>query len=116
MTGPMGRLEGKVAVVTGAARGMGEAEARLFAAEGASVVVADVLEAEGAGVAKDIGDRAVFEPLDVTDEDAWRRMLAAASDRFGTPDVLINNAGILRVTPILTADMADVRRIIDVNL
>jgi 3alpha(or 20beta)-hydroxysteroid dehydrogenase len=112
----MGRLEGKVAVVTGGARGMGEAEARLFAREGAAVVVADVLEADGAAVAKDIGDRAAFEPLDVTDEDAWRRVLDATVAQFGTPDVLVNNAGILRATPILTADMADVRRIIDVNL
>ena len=112
----MGRLEGKVAVITGAARGMGEAEARLFAAEGASVVLADVLHAEGRAVASDIGTRAVFEPLDVTDEEGWRGVLAAAQAAFGTPDVLVNNAGILRVTPILTADMADVRRILDVNL
>ncbi len=116
MTGRMGRLEGKVAVVSGAARGMGEAEARLFAAEGASVVVADVLEPEGRAVAADIGGRAAFEPLDVTDEAAWRRVLDAATQRFGPPDILVNNAGVLRVTPIITADMAEVRRVLDVNL
>jgi 3alpha(or 20beta)-hydroxysteroid dehydrogenase len=116
MTERTGRLEGKVAIVTGAARGMGEAEARLFAAEGGSVVLADVLEPEGRKVADDIGERAAFEPLDVTDEDAWRRLLDSATRHFGTPDVLVNNAGILRVTPILTADMSEVRRVIDVNL
>ena len=112
----MGRLDGKVAIVTGAARGMGEAEARLFAAEGARVVLADVLDREGTAVASSIGDAAAFVHLDVTDEAGWRQVLDAATNRFGIPDVLVNNAGILRVTPILTADLDDVRRIIDVNL
>jgi len=112
----MGRLEGKVAIVTGAARGMGEAEARLFAAEGARVVVADILDDEGGAVAAAIGDAAVFAHLDVTDEDGWRDVVATATSRFGVPDVLVNNAGILRVTPILTADLDDVRRVIEVNL
>jgi NAD(P)-dependent dehydrogenase (short-subunit alcohol dehydrogenase family) len=112
----MGRLEGKVAVVSGAARGMGEAEARLFAREGAAVVVADVLEAEGAAVAKDIGDRAVFEPLDVTDEDAWRRVLEATTDRFGAPDVLVNNAGILGGQSVLEMPLERWNRQLAVNL
>ena len=112
----MGRLDGKVAIVTGAARGMGEAEARLFAAEGARVVVADVLEAAGRAVAESLGEEALFHHLDVTVEAAWQAVLDATVGRFGVPDVLINNAGILRVTPILTADMAEVRRVLDVNL
>jgi len=112
----MGRLDGKVAIVTGAARGMGEAEARLFAAEGARVVVADVLDAQGSAVAADLGERAHYQHLDVTDEAGWRAALDETTRRFGTPDVLVNNAGILRVTPILTADMDEVRRVIDVNL
>ena len=112
----MGRLDGKVAIVTGAARGMGEAEARLFANEGARVVVADVLDAEGSAVAAAIGEHAHYQHLDVTDEAAWRAALDETQRRFGTPDVLVNNAGILRVTPILTADMDEVRRVIDVNL
>jgi 3alpha(or 20beta)-hydroxysteroid dehydrogenase len=112
----MGRLDGKVAVVTGSARGMGEAEARLFAAEGAQVVLADVLDQEGTAVAASIGDAAAFVHLDVTEEAGWRAVLDVATARFGVPDVLVNNAGILRVTPILTADLDDVRRIIDVNL
>ena len=112
----MGRLDGKVAVVTGAARGMGEAEARLFASEGARVVLADVLDDEGTRVAASIGDTAAYAHLDVTDEDGWRTVLDTATRRFGVPDVLVNNAGILRVTPILTADLDEVRRVIDVNL
>ena len=73
----MGRLDGKVAIVTGGARGQGEAEARLFAREGAKVVVADVLDEEGKQVAKDIGDAAVFVHLDVSREDQWEGALRA---------------------------------------
>ena len=76
----MGRLEGKVAIVTGAARGQGEAEARLFAAEGAKVVLADVLDDEGEKVAADIGDAAGFTHLDVTDEDNWKAVVAMAEE------------------------------------
>ncbi len=95
---------------------MGEAEARLFASEGARVVVADVLDAEGRAVADSLGDQGLFHHLDVTDEAAWNAVLEATLARFGVPSVLLNNAGILRVTPILTADMAEVRRILEVNL
>jgi 3alpha(or 20beta)-hydroxysteroid dehydrogenase len=112
----MGRLDGKVAIVTGAARGMGEAEARLFAAEGANVVIADVLDDEGRAVAGSLGEQALYEHLDVTDESAWYDVLGETTARFGVPDVLVNNAGILRVTPILTADVAEVRHVVDVNL
>src|ERR1700682_5786554 len=112
----MGRLDGKVAIVTGAARGMGEAGARLFAAEGANVVIADVLDGEGQAVAGSLGEQALYEHLDVTDESAWYDALGKTTARFGVPDVLVNNAGILRVTPILTADVAEVRHVVDVNL
>ena len=112
----MGRLDGRIAIVTGAARGMGEAEARLFAAEGARVVLADVLDSQGSAVAASIGDRARFCHLDVTDEAGWRATLEETTAGFGVPDVLVNNAAILRVTPIITGDMAEVRQVIDVNL
>jgi len=91
------RLQGKVALITGAAHGMGEAEAKMFAKEGAKVVVADVLEEEGkqvtAGI-NEVGGEAIFVQLDVTDEAAWRRAVETAVARFGTLDILVNNAGI----------------------
>ncbi len=95
----MGRLDGKVALVTGAARGQGEAEARLFSAEGAAVVLADVREAEGTKVAAEIaeaGGRAAFVNLDVTSPDAWKAAVADAVAGFGKLDVLVNNAAIWR--------------------
>ncbi len=112
----MGRLDGKVAIVTGAARGMGEAEARLFAAEGARVVVADVLDEQAAAVAESIGDAARAVHLDVRDEAGWEDALAATVETFGVPDVLVNNAGVLGVTPVLTADLDLFRTILEINL
>jgi 3(or 17)beta-hydroxysteroid dehydrogenase len=91
------RLAGKSALISGAARGMGAAEARLFAREGARVVVADVLEAEGRAVEADIvakGGEAVFVRLDVTREADWEQAVGLAVQRFGRLDVLVNNAGI----------------------
>lgn len=91
------RLANKVAVVTGSAGGMGEAEARLFAQEGAKVVVADVLEAEGEAVVASItqaGGEAVFVRLDVTREADWQETVGTAVGRFGHLDILVNNAGI----------------------
>ncbi|MDR0359828.1 MAG: glucose 1-dehydrogenase [bacterium] len=91
------RLEGKVAIVTGGAHGMGEAEARLFAREGARVVVADVLEPEGDAVVRaicDEGGAARFVRTDVTSDEDWDRLIASALDGFGGLDVLVNNAGI----------------------
>jgi NAD(P)-dependent dehydrogenase (short-subunit alcohol dehydrogenase family) len=91
------RLAGKVALISGAARGMGAAEARLFAREGARVVIGDVLEAEGAAVQAEIsakGGEAVFVRLDVTRESDWEQAVASTVQRFGKLDVLVNNAGI----------------------
>ncbi len=92
------RLKGKVALISGAARGMGASEARLFAQHGASVVLGDVLHHQAQSVADEInvaGDRALAVPLDVTDEQSWRDAVAAAEQRFGSLNVLVNNAGIL---------------------
>jgi 3alpha(or 20beta)-hydroxysteroid dehydrogenase len=112
----VGRLDGKVAIVTGAARGQGEAEARLFVAEGARVVVADVLANEGATVASSLGDAAVFAPLDVTDEDQWRSAVDLAEERFGPVDVLVNNAGVLMFQSIDKTDPADFERVMRINV
>jgi NAD(P)-dependent dehydrogenase (short-subunit alcohol dehydrogenase family) len=88
------RLADKVAIISGAASGMGAATARMFAREGAKVVIADVLEYEGRQVADAIGASARFEPLDVTEEESWAAVVAATTKQFGKLDVLINNAGI----------------------
>jgi NAD(P)-dependent dehydrogenase (short-subunit alcohol dehydrogenase family) len=91
------RLDGKVALITGAASGMGRSEAAIFAREGARVVVADLLEAEGRQVVADIkaaGGVALFVKLDVTSEADWREAVATSESSFGKLDVLVNNAGI----------------------
>src|SRR6267154_612586 len=88
------RLANKVAIISGAASGMGAATARIFAREGARVIIADVLEHEGRQVADAIGASARFEPLDVTKEESWAAVVAATIRHFGKLDVLVNNAGI----------------------
>jgi NAD(P)-dependent dehydrogenase (short-subunit alcohol dehydrogenase family) len=88
------RLKGKVALVTGGASGMGKSEAMIFAREGAQVLVADLLEAEGKEVAKAIGDAARFVKLDVTNEAEWQTAVAFAEREFGKLNILVNNAGI----------------------
>ena len=111
-----GRLDGKVAIITGAARGQGEAEARLFVAEGASVVLTDVLTDGVQAVAASLGERAAAMAHDVVDEDAWGRVVDLATSRFGGVDVLVNNAAIHWIRPLLEETADDIRRIVDVNL
>ena len=92
------RLQGKVALISGAARGMGAAEARLFASQGASVVIADTREDDGLRLEAEIseaGGKAVFQLLDVTSDSDWERAVEAVVASFGKLDVLVNNAGIL---------------------
>jgi NAD(P)-dependent dehydrogenase (short-subunit alcohol dehydrogenase family) len=88
------RLQGKVALITGAASGMGKSEAEIFAREGATVVVADVMDAEGKAVADGIGANARYAHLDVTSEPAWEQVVATTVAQFGKLDILVNNAGI----------------------
>lgn len=87
------RLRGKVAIITGSSSGLGAATARRFVEEGAKVCIADVLEAEGKAVASSLGDAAIFQKLDVTDEGDWEAVAAAVLKQFGKLDILVNNAG-----------------------
>ncbi len=112
----MGRLDGKVAIITGAARGQGAAEARLFAAEGARVLLADVLDDEGEAVAAEIGAAAAYTHLDVTDEQKWQEAVALAEERFGPVTVLVNNAGVLHFQALHKTELADFDRIMRVNV
>jgi len=111
----MGRLDGKIALITGAARGQGECEARLFAAEGAKVLLTDVLD-EGAAVAESIGAAAAYTHLDVTSAAEWQSAVALCSTRFGVPNVLVNNAGIMLPGTLLECDEETFRKTLDINL
>jgi len=111
----MGRLDGKVALITGAARGQGEAEARLFAEEGAKVVLGDILDDAGKAVAASLGDVAIYLHHDVSQEDSWANFIATALDTFGRIDVLVNNAGILHVAPIAEITLANYMKVVNVN-
>ena len=111
----MGRVAGKVAIVTGAASGMGKADAELLAREGARVVLADLNEADGKAVADAIGEAAVFMRLDVTDEENWRSVVAATLEQFGRLDILVNNAGMIALGSIVDTDLASWRQINAVN-
>ncbi|HWD03861.1 MAG TPA: glucose 1-dehydrogenase [Amycolatopsis sp.] len=111
----MGRLDGKVALVTGAARGQGAATARAFAAEGACVVVADVLDTEGEQLAADLGAAAVFQHLDVGDEADWTAAVKRTIAEFGPPTVLVNNAGVLHFSELKATALADYERVLRVN-
>lgn len=112
----MTRFDSTVAMISGAARGMGAAHARALAAEGASVVIGDILDDEGAALAADIGDAATFVHLDVTSDQDWRAAYATAEERYGAVSLLVNNAGIVVFGPLADVAPADFRRVIDVNL
>jgi NAD(P)-dependent dehydrogenase (short-subunit alcohol dehydrogenase family) len=112
------RLAGKVALISGGARGMGAVEARLFAREGAAVVLGDVLDAGGRAVESDIGKaggRALYVRLDVTREADWAAAVDAAVGRFGKLDVLVNNAGISGTGRVEDVTLREWNRVMDVN-
>ncbi len=111
----MGRLEGKVVLITGAARGQGEAEARLFVEEGAQVVLGDVLDTEGEGVAKSLGEDSIYLHHDVGDPQSWERFVDAARLRFGRIDGLVNNAGIIVFAPLLETTLEQYMDVVRVN-
>jgi 3(or 17)beta-hydroxysteroid dehydrogenase len=111
----MGRVAGKVAIITGGASGMGKADAILLAREGASVVIADVNEADGQAVADSIGENAQFLRLDVSNEDNWKAVISTTVEKFGRLDILVNNAGMIMLGNIVDTDLADWRKINAVN-
>src|ERR1700721_2600467 len=112
----MGRVEGKVALITGGARGMGAAHARLLVAEGARVVIGHILDEEGIALAGDLGDRTQFVPLDVSQPADWSSAVEATLARLGRLDVLVNNAGIVAVGRLGTFDLSKWHNVVDVNL
>ncbi|MGW3109500.1 SDR family NAD(P)-dependent oxidoreductase [Streptomyces sp. NPDC001100] len=109
----MGKLDGRVVIVTGAARGQGEQEARLFAAEGAKVVVADVLDEQGEALAKELG--ASYVHLDVGEEADWSAAVGAAKETYGRIDGLVNNAGILRFNSLVDTPLDEFMQVVRVN-
>ena len=112
----MGRLQDKVAIVTGGARGMGAATARVFVAEGAKVAIADVLDEPGERLARELGTRALFQHHDVSDEASWSRLIEIVEARLGPIDVLVNNAGVLLFKTIAETSRAEFERVLGVNL
>ena len=111
----MNQLEGKVALITGAARGQGAAAARRFIAEGAKVMLTDILAQECAELVQELGDAAAFQVLDVVDENSWAAAVQATVERFGRLDILINNAGVLAFQPIEQMSLAEYMRVININ-
>jgi 3alpha(or 20beta)-hydroxysteroid dehydrogenase len=112
----MGRVAGKVALISGGARGMGESHARMLVAEGAKVVIGDIRDDEGAALASELGDAVRYVHLDVTDPSDWAAAAATAVSEFGTVNVLVNNAAIINYGPVKTFDLTKWQRVLDVNV
>ena len=112
----MKRFENQTVIITGGARGMGASHSRGFVAEGANVVIADVLEQEGKALAEQLGGQAIFSRLDVTNEKDWAATVAAAENAFGPVSVLVNNAGIVRFARLEETTPAVWHQVMDVNL
>lgn len=115
----MNRVDGKIALVTGAGKGIGRAAATLLAEEGARVAVTDIDEEAGTSTVDHIresGGEAAFFEHDVASEDDWERVVAATQDTFGMPDVLVNNAGIYRIEPIDEIEVEDWQELMDINV
>jgi 3alpha(or 20beta)-hydroxysteroid dehydrogenase len=111
----MGRLDGKVALITGGARGQGAAEGARFAAEGATVYITDVLDDVGAATAAELGDAVTYLHHDVTSEDEWTAVVGGIIEAHGRIDVLVNNAGIFQVVAVADTTLDDWNRMIAIN-
>ncbi|MCP9275045.1 glucose 1-dehydrogenase [Mycolicibacterium arenosum] len=112
----MGRVDGKVTLISGGARGMGAAHARALVAEGGKVVIGDILDEEGKALADELGESARYVHLDVTDAEQWDAAVKVAVDEFGKLTALVNNAAIVALGKIGQFDMAKWQNVIDVNL
>lgn len=110
------RLAGKVALVSGGARGMGASHVRTFVAEGAKVVFGDILDDEGKAVAAELGDAVRYVHLDVTKPEDWDAAVATALGEYGHLDVLVNNAGIINIGTLEDYALSEWQRILDINL
>lgn len=111
----MNRLEDKVAIVTGAAQGMGASHARAFIKEGAKVVLTDLNDEKGQALAAELGDNSVFLKHDVTSEADWTRVIEATEAHFGPVNILVNNAGVTQSKSLLETSLSDYRRILEIN-
>ena len=112
----MARVADKVVLVTGGARGMGAAHAEALVAEGARVVIGDILHDASRSVVEKLGDAAIYVHLDVTDPDQWDQAVAASLENFGCLDALVNNAGIVKMGPLRGSSLSDWQQVLDVNL
>ena len=111
----MGRLANKVAIITGAAQGMGAAHAKLFIAEGAKVVLTDLNEEKGQAFAAELGENAIFVKQNVAKEEDWATVVAKAEEAFGPVNILVNNAGISMNKGLMDFTLEEYRRIVDIN-
>lgn len=111
----MGRLDGKVAIITGGSRGMGSGHVRRFVNEGAKVVFTDILVEEGEALAKELGENAKFIKQDVTSAEAWNKVVAETEKTFGPVDILVNNAGMSINKPIVEMTEDEYKKVIDIN-
>lgn len=111
----MGKLAGKVAIITGGSRGQGAAHAKRFISEGAKVMITDILEEEGKALAEELGENARFMVHDVRKEDRWKEVVAETEAAFGPVNILINNAGIVAMNEIENQTEEEYRRVIDIN-
>lgn len=111
----MGRLDGKVAVITGGAGGMGKMHAEFFIREGAKVVIADLESSDGKTYADELGDQALFVSLDVTKEEDWKNVMSQTEEKFGPVSILVNNAGIVIQNSIENTSLEEYRKTIYIN-
>lgn len=111
----MARLEGKVAIITGAAQGMGASHAKKFIEEGAKVVLTDLNEEKGQAFAAELGENALFVKQNVTSEEDWAQVVAEAEKAFGPVTILVNNAGISMAKSMLQTTLEEYRRIVEIN-